>query len=200
MNTIIFFLITLGLYPAEDRIITTPNNSDFSQELIGAWEAMYADPVEGEIRVVTIVADGYVSATHYTVADNKFISTDGSSWSANGNSISKTIEYNTADPSMVGKELTTTFFLEGNTLKIEGDEKIWKRLDYGTPGALAGAYLITGRKRDGEITSRTPGARKTMKILSGRRFQWIAYNTDSGKFFGTGGGTYTTVTENTLRI
>jgi hypothetical protein len=32
-----------------------------------------------------------------------------------------------------------------------------------------------------------------MKILSGTRFQWIAYNTETGEFSGTGGGTYTTV-------
>ena len=31
-----------------------------------------------------------------------------------------------------------------------------------------------------------------MKILSGTRFQWIAYNSDTGEFLGTGGGTYTT--------
>ncbi|MEL7147197.1 MAG: membrane or secreted protein, partial [Bacteroidota bacterium] len=34
--------------------------------------------------------------------------------------------------------------------------------------------------------------RKTMKILSGTRFQWIAYNTETREFKGTGGGTYTT--------
>lgn len=32
-----------------------------------------------------------------------------------------------------------------------------------------------------------------MKILSGTRFQWIAYNTDTKQFSGTGGGTYTTI-------
>ena len=34
-----------------------------------------------------------------------------------------------------------------------------------------------------------------MKILSGTRFQWIAYNTETKKFMGTGGGTYTTKNE-----
>ncbi len=34
--------------------------------------------------------------------------------------------------------------------------------------------------------------RKTMKILSGTRFQWIAYNVETKEFMGTGGGTYTT--------
>jgi hypothetical protein len=35
-----------------------------------------------------------------------------------------------------------------------------------------------------------PAARKTIKLLSGQRFQWAAINTDTGEFFGTGGGTY----------
>ena len=34
-------------------------------------------------------------------------------------------------------------------------------------------------------------ARKTIKILTGERFQWAAINTATGEFFGTGGGTYT---------
>jgi len=32
-----------------------------------------------------------------------------------------------------------------------------------------------------------------MKVLSGSRFQWIAYNTATKQFMGTGGGTYTTI-------
>ncbi len=57
--------------------------------------------------------------------------------------------------------------------------------------SLNGAWLITGRKRDGNMVRRTPGDRKTMKILSSSRFQWIAFNTATGKFSGTGGGSYT---------
>ena len=48
---------------------------------------------------------------------------------------------------------------------------------------------------DGKIEKGTPGARKTMKILSGTRFQWIAYNNETKEFFGTGGGTYTTAND-----
>ena len=59
---------------------------------------------------------------------------------------------------------------------------------------MAGAWLISGRMRNGELQKRDtnrPG--KTMKILSGSRFQWIAYNTETKEFMGTGGGTYTTI-------
>ena len=32
-----------------------------------------------------------------------------------------------------------------------------------------------------------------MKILSGTRFQWIAFDTEKKEFKGTGGGTYSTI-------
>jgi hypothetical protein len=34
------------------------------------------------------------------------------------------------------------------------------------------------------------GTRKTLKILSGTRFQWAAIDPGTKEFFGTGGGTY----------
>ena len=88
----------------------------------------------------------------------------------------------------------TTIQISGNTLKLGSGKIVWdfKRLDDGKPGALAGAWLITGRVTDNGMQTITPGARKTMKILSGSRFQWIAYNSETKEFFGTGGGTYTT--------
>ena len=59
---------------------------------------------------------------------------------------------------------------------------------------LYGAWLMAGRVRDGKRQMRdTDRPRKTMKILSGTRFQWIAYNTETKQFMGTGGGTYTTI-------
>jgi hypothetical protein len=53
---------------------------------------------------------------------------------------------------------------------------------------------MSGRYRNGEMQERnTDRPRKTMKILSGTRFQWIAFDTEKKEFKGTGGGTYTTV-------
>ena len=36
----------------------------------------------------------------------------------------------------------------------------------------------------------TPGDRRTIKILGGDRFQWVAFNSATGDFMGTGGGIY----------
>ena len=44
---------------------------------------------------------------------------------------------------------------------------------------------MSGRVRNGQKQLRdTNRPRKTMKILSGTRFQWIAYNTETQKFMG----------------
>lgn len=100
-----------------------------------------------------------------------------------GGNVTFTYEFDTADPSRVGTS---------RTVAMADATKGWKRLDSGKPGALEGAWVMTGRVRDGQASTRKPGARRTMKILSGTRFQWIAYNVETKEFFGTGGGTYTT--------
>jgi hypothetical protein len=70
----------------------------------------------------------------------------------------------------------------------------FSQIDTNTPGVLAGAWLMSARKRREELVPRsTDQPRKTMKILSGTRFQWIAYNTETKQFMGTGGGRYTTI-------
>jgi hypothetical protein len=79
-------------------------------------------------------------------------------------------------------------------MEIVGQALQWHRIDSGQPGELQGAWLMSGRIKNGKTEVRdTTKPRKTMKILSGTRFQWIAYNTETKEFMGTGGGTYTAI-------
>ena len=53
---------------------------------------------------------------------------------------------------------------------------------------------MSGRYNNGEFRSRkTVLPRKTMKILIDGFFQWIAFNTETFKFSGSGGGEYETI-------
>ena len=162
------------------------------QELIGAWQATYKTD-SNTIKLVTIVADGYLSTAGYDNDTNAFLLTYGGAWKLNEGKLVSTYEYATQDTSLVGETRSYAFSINHDTITFDHNEVIWTRIDDGTPGELSGAWLITGRKRDGEIRKRdTDRPRKTMKILSGTRFQWIAYNTATREFMGTGGGTYTT--------
>jgi hypothetical protein len=68
--------------------------------------------------------------------------------------------------------------------------EIWEKLS-DSKDDLIGNWVITGRKQEGKISRSTPGARRTVKILSDGRFQWVAFNSETKEFSGTGGGTYT---------
>lgn len=164
-----------------------------AQSLLGAWEAEMT--LDGQkLRNVVIIAEGYQVATFYDAETGAFLSTNGGTWNLEGTNLSETVEFDTETPERVGTTSSFEIILSENELRIkDAGDMVWKRIDDGTPGALAGAWLFSGRKRDGEIQRRdTNRPRKTMKILSGTRFQWIAYNTETKEFKGTGGGRYTT--------
>lgn len=165
-----------------------------AQELTGAWEATSTDANGNTIKTVAIVTDNHNVLTTYDATTGKFMSAMGGSWIMNNGLLTETIEFHTQDPSLVGQQQQLDITLENDTMGIPALGMTFKRIDDGTEGALNGAWLMSGRVRDGETQSRdTTGSRKTMKILSGTRFQWIAYDTSSKEFKGTGGGTYTTI-------
>lgn len=164
-----------------------------SQSPIGAWESLSKDETGQNIRIVVIFTEGYQVASTYNADNGEFISTNGGSWSMDGNQMTETVEFDSKTPDRVGSSISFEVNLSEDKMSIVGQDMTLTRIDDGTPGALKGPWLMSGRKRNGEIQSRdTNRPRKTMKILSGTRFQWIAYNTETKQFMGTGGGTYTT--------
>lgn len=165
-----------------------------SQSLIGAWENISESKTGEKIKTVVIIAEGYQVMTMYGIKTGKFISTNGGSWVLNNDIITETIEFDTSNSENVGKEVSFKIFIKENTMGIVGQKAIFKRIDDGNPGILQGAWLMSGRIRNGKTQMRNISRpRKTMKVLSGTRFQWIAYNVETKKFMGTGGGTYTTI-------
>jgi len=160
-----------------------------SIKIIGAWES---GPDENHITM--IVTDRYFSAAVYNKKSNTYIGTCGGFWRIEKNQFIEVHEFNTMKPEWIGVEHQSEIMQKDDKLFFKTSERTeeFSRIDSGSPGLLAGAWLITGRLTENGMEKRTPGPRKTMKILSGKRFQWIAYNNETKEFFGTGGGTYTT--------
>ena len=174
-----------------DSNTKTINSIEKPVELQGAWTNSETNEAGEKITITTLVIDGYLAETYYNEKTDAFIRTFGGSWTVKDSIFSLTQEFSSIDSLSIGRTRDLIFDLKGDTITFKGSDKIWTRIDDGKNGELNGAWLISGRERDGSMIRRSPGARKTMKILSGSRFQWIAYNTATGKFFGTGGGTYT---------
>jgi len=161
-----------------------------SPDLTGAWQSG-----SDEKYIAMIMTSNYFSAAVYNKKTNVYLGTCGGKWRTEKNQFIEVHEFNTMHPEWIGTEQKSEFALKDNklTFKTKDGMEVFTRIDDGKPGALAGAWLITGRVTDNGLQKMTPGARRTMKILSGTRFQWIAYNVETKEFFGTGGGTYTTV-------
>jgi hypothetical protein len=182
ISAIVFFLLWCGL-------TTTLQAQSENINIVGAWQT-----ISGQNKIVMICSDKYFAAAVYDRENKTFLGTCGGRYTIENNAFIEVHEFNTMKPELVGKELKNKIELKNGKLIFNEntENKEWTLIDNGTPGELAGAWLITGRMQGDKMSSITPGVRRTMKILSGTRFQWIAYNIETKEFFGTGGGTYTT--------
>ncbi|QDO94477.1 membrane or secreted protein [Formosa sediminum] len=164
-----------------------------AQNIIGAWETQSTSKDNEPLKQVAIFTEGYHVITTYHATTGKFMYTNGGAWQLTNNTLTETLEFDSAKPERVGTQIKHNIKLTDQVLEFLESKTSWHRLDHGKPGKLNGAWLMSGRVKAGETQLRdTNKPRKTMKILSGTRFQWMAYNTESKAFMGTGGGTYTT--------
>ena len=166
----------------------------FSQNPIGAWERYYEDEKGTNIRSVVIFSEKFQSIVMFNADSGEFIYSNGGTWELNENMMTEKVEFDTANSERVGDIVTFKVEITNNKLSLPDANWNFTRIDDGSPGDLNGAWLMSGRYRNGEKQIRsTDRPRKTMKILSGTRFQWIAFDTEKKEFKGTGGGIYTTL-------
>lgn len=157
-----------------------------AQKLDGAWS------LKGSDNHLLLVQDSYFSWTEMN-DQNAFVNTLGGKLKVDGSQLVLDIQFNSGDKYLVGESYTTPFSLKDDVLSTkhpQGYDLIWDRIAEKDQG-LAGVWRITGRKVDDKISKMERSPRKTYKLLTPGHFQWIAMNTDTGEFFGTGGGSYT---------
>jgi hypothetical protein len=135
-----------------------------------------------------MLKDNYFIHTSFNKASRQFHFSRGGTYQANENQLNCKIEFDTRANNKVGQKETYRIKLNDQSLQL-GDVE-YKLSDDGS-GALAGYYRISGRKQGDKVNEMPLAARKTIKLLTGNKFQWAAINTSTGEFFGTGGGNYT---------
>ncbi len=168
-------------------IISSYMQNSQSPSLEGAWHRK-----TGDVEEVLIFQDGYFSHTSFDKANKKFIQTRGGKYEKTGSGLKAGIEFNSASKETIGQSIEYKLSISNEELSsdISGTSAKWKRIDNGV-APLAGNWRISGRMQNGELQQMQRGARKTLKLLSGTRFQWMAINPETKEFFGTGGGNYT---------
>ena len=146
----------------------------------------------GDIKEVRIYSDRYFVVSKYNTENNSFISAVGGIYSFN-EGYSEILEFDSSDSTNVGdtvfyKKVKVNVRNDSGKMSLDGMKYIKNIGDI----QLAGSWLMSGIERRGEMRMRDVNRpRKTMKMLAGGRFQWIAYDISKKGFYGTGGGTYT---------
>lgn len=173
-----------------------------NNSLAGAWHHQ-----DQNIEHVIVFIDGYFTHSVFNKKDKQFHFSRGGTYTQQGNDIRVTWQFDSKKAAEAGSNdtwvgQTTTFKAQaGKQLQsnISGADVAWTKID-DNQADLAGVWRISGRQTENGMSNSTLGDRRTLKILTGTRFQWAAINIKTGEFFGTGGGQYTfkngTYTEN----
>jgi hypothetical protein len=193
MKTIIFLLL----------VFTSPSFIKLSEiekrenlNLQGSWELMSQNGNVASERRVRIITNGYFSEASFDTMDKDFKGASAGTYTIVGNRLEDVFLSNPWNSDLVNTAEVYEVELAGNTLRKVGRKEgkrwmeTWKKLEATEKYPLSGAWRISGRMRDGNFVEMPDRPRKTLKILSENRFQWIALNSETKEFFGTGGGTY----------
>lgn len=166
-----------------------------AQQFEGSWQLVSVNDESATDReVIKIVVDGYFALGSKSLGDNSFLGAAGGEYKISGNTLIEKRDFDTYDETKINQEKPYKLaWKDANTVQISNDEetKVWRKLPHAKDD-LDGNWVITGRERNGEMNTMTPGDRRTIKILNGGRFQWVAFNSATKTFNGTGGGAYKT--------
>jgi hypothetical protein len=142
---------------------------------------------------VVLFMDGYFTFTGYDQALKRFVRTCGGTYKLQNDKCTINYEFSSDAREQAGSTVTYIMAIKEGKLvtDLTGELEGWKRIDDGK-APLAGLWAITARKQDGALQPiHQTGTRKTVKLLTGTRFQWAAIDPGTNQFMGTGGGTYT---------
>lgn len=146
---------------------------------------------QGKRNYLLLVSDDYLIHSVYESDPAHFVSTMGGFYQVSEDSLKVKLEFN-SDFSETGERVfeTTLGYVNGKLILNENENRPYAK-EPGLEQALDGTWLFgtrgpdTGQERRGDS-----GPRKTLKFLKDGYFQWIAYNTETMDFRGSGGGRY----------
>ena len=167
-------------------ILLTISLSAFAQISSGIYISD-VDHVRHELKVSAT----YLIHSVYEKSPAKFIKTLGGFYTTADNMLQIKMEFNSNFQKDSLRILDIPMQIEDGNLVLGRESKIIFELQESNSQDLEGQWLFATRGPDkGQERRGDANARKTLKFLMNGRFQWIAYQTETFKFSGTGGGSY----------
>lgn len=138
------------------------------------------------------IDDDYMTHTSYEKKPAKFIKTLGGFYNIEDGIMKVQLEFNSNFEKDSITQLQYKFEISEEMLTLYLDDKLEFEASENLKQELDGQWLFGTRGPDeGQERRGDSKPRKTLKYLQNGRFQWIAYNIETMKFHGTGGGSFT---------
>lgn len=188
-----FFLLVFGLNADRGE---KSNVKLHANALEGAWEISSFNGESLGHRGVLLIEAPYAFYTEFDLEEKKFVGSRGGTIEIIANRLFFNTEFDTWSEDQIGQKIEMTADLKANHVTLSykvadmSNAMVFNRIDDGTSD-LAGAWRITDRMQNGAMQAMQLGARKTIKMITGTRFQWVAFNPEMRQFSGTGGGKVT---------
>lgn len=137
---------------------------------------------QNENKITRIIFDNeYIVVSNFKASSGEFLSTLGGYFEKEENQFKIELEFNS------NYEIDS---LTNYSINIDSN---WRKISKNND-VLKGKWVMSGRYVNDEYITRDVNLpRKTMKFLHDGFFQWIAFNSDTFAFSGSGGGEYETI-------
>ncbi len=188
MIKLIFLVLGLALLPVANSA---------AQDIRGAWKLTLQNGKPFEHECIKIYSEGHFMFA-VNEASGKFLKAGGGNYVLKGDEYSEIMDFYTTDSTRVRTPVTYSLSMKKDELTIKASmhgttlTEVWRKVDKST-SPLMGAWRFGARVDDNGVVGERRGAgspRQTIKILSGKYFQWAAFNYETRQFMGTGGGEY----------
>ena len=137
---------------------------------------------------------GYLTYSVYKLDPAEFIKTVGGFYTSDEEMLKVQLEFNSDFEKDGIRALEMPFSMDGDNIIVHMEDAITFQKKESLNQALDGQWLFATRGPDtGQERRGDENPRKTLKFLMDGRFQWIAYQTETMAFSGTGGGSFTSV-------
>ena len=178
-NLLLFFLFLIGPYSAVTAQLEP--NVYIHHAKMGDNPLVYQWMIDNDYAILSM----------YKTSPPEFVGTLGGYYKIKDDTLEIQLEFNSNFAIDSLKEVRIPFSKSDNGLQFFMDgEKDFEAVPK-VEQDLDGKWLFAARIAEvnkGRRDSTNP--RKTMKFLLDGHFQWIAYNSDTYEFFGTGGGSF----------
>lgn len=168
-----------------------------SQTLNGAWRLIEKEGKPVEEEVIKLYSNSYFTYASYEKETGEFLEAGGGRYMYEFFNYREHYEIDSTNPERSGTTSNYKAVLEDDMLRVTnlktGVVERWKKFDESNNFEMTTCWRIHEKQDEGDDDWRRIeyGPRKTLKMLTNNRYQVLALNSETGKFVGSSGGTWT---------